>query len=63
MKNPEKNMYHNSQINIKQYTNIDNYVTLKTGIMAAEYSAFHHSNKLHFKIHYNRTIILNSNNI
>ncbi len=48
MKNPEKNMYHNSQINIKQYTNIDNYVTLKTGIMAAEYSAFHHSNKLHF---------------
>ncbi len=40
-----------------------NHMTLKPWVITAENSAFHHKNKLHFKIYSNRKVILKCNSI
>ncbi len=47
-----KKMFLEYQISILEWF-LKNRVTLKTGVMAAEHSAGHHRNKLHFKLHKN----------
>ena len=42
---------------------LKDHVTLKTGVMMLKIQLYHHRNKLHFKIHKNRKVTLNCNNI